>query len=186
MPRRWAPKTKALIHSLLLDRDGPLCSLCHTDPTEPLQIDHIDPTGPDHAKNLRLLCPSCNLGRRRSPDRGILRERERDDTSSRQLSLDDVPPPSPTISAKKAIPYAEGSVEMRAATWFEPTYRAWITSNVPIPKSEAINGGAEAAGCSPETAARYLAKMTSKAGPLTQEPDIHGVITIRSKKESQQ
>ena len=180
-PRKWAPKTRELILSFLIDRDGPLCQLCHSDPAEPVEVDHIDPDGPDHAKNLRLLCKACNLDRRRTKQRGILRESP--DESHRQLSLDDIPVHSPTSQAKNAIPYADGSPEMKASAWFEQTYRAWLAEQLPIPKTEAINGGAEAVGCSPETATRYLAKLTSIAGPLTQDQNVHGVLTIRNKKE---
>jgi len=182
-PRRYAPKTLAIFRAFLLDRDGPLCRLCRADPSTPLELDHIDPdAATDHPKNWQLLCNSCNLSRRRRTNhRGIVRET--DNNSSRQLSLDDVPESSPTSQAKSAIPYADGSSEMRASAWFEGNFRAWLAKNLPIPKSEAVNGGAEAVGCSPETATRYLAKLTSIAGPLTQEQDAHGVQTIRSKKE---
>ncbi|MEE8465912.1 MAG: HNH endonuclease signature motif containing protein [Dehalococcoidia bacterium] len=177
-PRRWAASTRKVIIGLIIARDGPGCRLCHrleSNLVHPLEIDHIDPDGPDDAANLRLLCKPCNLARRRPPaprgkERGII-EREQP------------PKLSPTEQAKRALPYAEGSPEMKAATWFENTYRSWVSSNVPMPRSEAINGGAEAAGCSPETATRYLAKLISMAGPLTQEQNIHGVLTVRHKKE---
>ncbi|MEE8466759.1 MAG: HNH endonuclease [Dehalococcoidia bacterium] len=174
MARRWAAKTRLLLIQLLVGRDGPGCQICHSGDTpleDPIEIDHIDPDGPDEGANLRLLCKPCNLDRRRSPsnrlrDRGII-ERERET--------------SPTDQAKSAIPYAEGPAEMRASTWFETSYRAWVINNSPMPKAEAINGGAEATGCSTETSARYLAKLTSLAGPLTQDQDIHGVMTIKKK-----
>lgn len=179
-PRKWAPSTLATITSFIVERDGPNCAICHAEPTEPLEIDHLDPDGPNHAKNLRLLCKTCNLARRRKRGRrGILSEST--DESAHQLSLDDLR--APTDQAKREIPYADGSPEMKASAWFEPTYRAWIVGNLPMPKTDAINGGAEAVGCSPETATRYLAKLTSIAGPLTQEQNAHGILTIRNRKE---
>ena len=181
MNRRWAPTTRALILSFLVDRDGPDCALCHAEPTEPLEIDHLDPDGPNHAKNLRLLCKSCNLSRRRRRDRGILCGTT--DQDAKQLSLTDIPTLSPTHLAKSALPYADGSPEMQASAWFEQNFRAWMGDQVPIPRSDAINGGAEAVGCSTETATRYLAKLTSIAGPLIQKQDAHGIPTIRRKQE---
>jgi len=172
-PRKWAPKTKALIVDALISRDGPTCVLCHTTPTDPLEIDHIDPDGPDSFANLRLLCKSCNLDRRRSKDRGI---NERETKPQRQLSLEEAL--SATYQAKQTIEYAAGSVEMQANGFYENSYRAWVLQQVPIKKQDAINGGAETVGCSPETASRYLNKLTSSAGPLTTKQDIHSAQII--------
>ena len=83
-----------------------------------------------------------------------------------------------TAQAYQAIPYAEGSPEMQASTFFELTYRTWVLTHLPIKRTEAINGGAEATGCSVETAARYLAKLTSMAGPLTTTQNDRGIVTI--------
>jgi len=172
MPRDFAPKTKAIFVEFLKERDGPGCYLCRAEPTaEPLEIDHIDPDGPNLPANWRLLCKACNLARRRKPgDRGILREGE--SAGQALLALTDTK--SPTGKAKNGIAYAEGSTEMRASGWFEPRYRHWVCSNAPMPKEEAINGGAEESGCAVQTAARYLGKLTSSRGPLRIINDEHG------------
>jgi len=143
MPRNWAPKTRELIFQLLVDRDGPNCRLCNTDPTEPLEIDHIDQDRTNTASsNLRLLCKACNLAHRRPPsssgDRGI-NERERQLVLGEKLSA--------TEKARGDLPYAEGSPEMRANGYFEMRYRAWLLQSTPILKQEAINAGAEEVGC---------------------------------------
>jgi hypothetical protein len=178
-PRRWAPKTRAIIIDALTARDGPTCAICHAKPTLPLEVDHRDPTGPATFANLRLLCKGCNLARRRKPvgskDRGInVRERERE--TERQLTLKEAP--SPTDQAKQAIPYANGSPEMAASTYFEINYRSWVITNAPMLKTDAINAGAEVVGCSIETAERYLRKLTSTAGPLKSVQDAQGTNTI--------
>ena len=184
MNRRWAPTTRALVYAFLVDRDGPGCVKCHAVPTaDPLEIDHLDPDGPDLPPNLRLLCKTCNLERRRlSKERGTVRESN--DQSAGQLSLDSLFQRSATDEAKRGLDYGSGSAEMKANGWFEGNYRAWVLDRTPIARTDAVNGGAEAVGCSPETAARYLAKLTSITGPLVQEQDAHSVMTIRRRNDS--
>ena len=90
---------------------------------------------------------------------------------------------SPADQAMHDLPYSEGSPEMAASRYFRVRYRAWVIANVPMSKTEAINGGAETVGCNPLTAARYLAMLTSAAGPLRTVQDERGTITITTKKE---
>ena len=162
-PRRWADKTRALLKEFMVQRDGPLCVICQSEeaPDKPLEIDHIDPNGGNSATNLRLLCKKCNLERRSFPKRPG--------------------PESPTHLAKKALPYEDGSAEMRASGWFESKYRNWVIGHLPMSRIEAINGGAEITGCSIATTKRYLVKMLSSAGPLISREDEHGVTTIHRK-----
>ena len=51
---------------------------------------------------------------------------------------------------------------------------ATITSNGFYDRTTAMNEGAEVVGCSPATTARYLAKLTSASGPLTETKDALG------------
>lgn len=162
-PRKWADTTRDLIKEFMFQRDGPLCVICQSEdaPDKPLEIDHVDPNGGNSAFNLQLLCKKCNLDRRSFPKRPR--------------------PESPTHLAKRALPYEDGSAEMRASGWFEPKYRSWVIDHLPLARTEAINGGAEITGCSVVTATRYLAKMLSSTGPLISRQDEHGVTTIHRK-----
>ena len=162
------PKTRARYVKLLAMRDGDWCALCHAKPLiDPLEIDHIEPDGPDEPENWRLLCKACNAGRRRNAGeklRGMLCEGGADEDATR--------------TAKQALPYGEGSPEMRSSGWFEVLYRDYVKLNVPMPKSEAIDSGSEASGCSITTAERYLRKLCSKAGPMRVYNDEHGVAQV--------
>jgi predicted chitinase len=67
---------------------------------------------------------------------------------------------------------------MQANLTYEVTFRRWITATITThgfyDRITAINEGAEVVGCSPATTARYLAKLTSASGPLTQAKDALG------------
>ena len=171
MPRKWAPATRELITDGLKDRDGPGCRECFAEPDAPLEIDHVDPSGPTTWPNLRLLCKNCNLKRRRRPkDRGT---NESVEIKERQLALGEKL--SATDQARLTLPYSEGSPEMQANGYYERYYRAWLLKSLSMAKKEAVEGGAETVGCSVETAGRYLAKLTSGAGPVRVVPDAHGI-----------
>ena len=172
-PRQWATETYQLIHDCLVVVHGDHCAVCHATPTEPLAIDHIDRNRKNrNFTNLRLLCRTCNNQNRSL--RGI-NESER----VRQLKLGETI--SPTETAKQDLPYANGSAEMKASTYFELIYRNWVIENAPMERNDAINAGAETVGCNVQTATRYLAKLTSKAGPLAVIQDTQGRYTITRK-----
>ena len=71
---------------------------------------------------------------------------------------------------------------MQANFLFEIDYRSWLLKFMDeyefITKKEAINAGAEMVGCNPTTSAKYLAKLTSLAGPLTETKDMTGEVVI--------
>ena len=174
MPRRWATLTRAWVYRYLALRDGDYCQICQRSPTTPfgLDIDHLDCTkSHNEPENLRLLCRSCNvaLENRSRPRPKCPRERENPKTRVH----------------KQAIPYHEGSPEMQANALFEVRYRHWLQDFIAasgfITKREAVNAGAEVVGCNPTTAAKYLAKLTSLAGPLQETRDMlnEPVVTAR-------
>jgi hypothetical protein len=172
MPRRWATQTRYWAYRFLVLRDGEVCQDCGEIPTtrNSLDIDHID--GDPHNKeesNLRLLCRTCNVARenrRRAKNPSVVCVRENPRT--RVL--------------KQAIPYHTGSAEMQASFLFEIDYRSWLLKFMDeyefITKKEAINAGAETVGCNPATAARYLGKLVSLAGPLFETKDMTGEVVI--------
>ena len=90
-----------------------------------------------------------------------------------------------TRIAKEAASYSQGSPEMQANALFEVRYRHWLQGFIAargfITKREAVNAGAEAVGCSPATAARYLSKLTSFTAPLHESKDMLGEPVITSK-----
>ena len=71
---------------------------------------------------------------------------------------------------------------MQANFLFEIDYRSWLLKFMDeyefITKKEAINAGAEVVGCNPTTSAKYLAKLTSLAGPLCETKDMTGEVVI--------
>ena len=92
------------------------------------------------------------------------------------------PNKSATRAAHEAVDYAAGSPEMAAAGLFEDQYREWALEQVRsrgyLTVAEAVNAGAEVAGCSIATVRRYLAKMTSSAGPLVEVIDMMGARSL--------
>ena len=102
-----------------------------------LYIDHMD-NSPNHTviENLQLLCPSCN--RIKNPKK------------------------------KEFIPERPFTPEMAKNTKYEEPWRRWINNQIledgGILVSEAINGGAERFGLSPETTRKYFLKVSSDQG----------------------
>lgn len=155
-------------------RDGEQCCDCGAIPTtrNGLDIDHIDGDKNNYDPlNLRLLCRHCNVVREnkaRAHEKGDSgpsaqgeREREKGQPSTRL--------------AKEAVDYKGGSIEMQACFLFELDYRDWVLKEVKqrgsFLKKEAIFAGAEIVGCSPTTTSKYLAKLTSSAGPIQEYRD---------------
>lgn len=180
---RWRNKqTRAWAYKFLVLRDGENCLLCGA--TGKLEIDHADTDlHNDKPENLSLLCPVCNKKMRMLTIAGHVAEiaaarcsqseRERERTYNR------------TELVKHDLDYSTGSTEMRANNYYEVTFRSYVIGKIndqeTIDKAEAINAGAEAAGCSPTTAGRYLAKMTSSAGALYEYRDTAGRVRITLK-----
>lgn len=172
-PRTWSPSTYATIHDGLIACYGPACAICHAIPSEPLAIDHLDRDRKNRTwANLRLLCDRCNNQNRSL--RGI-----NESVSERQLTLGEKV--SPTEAAKNEPSYSNGSSEMRLSSFYELSYRRWVIENQPMDRTDAIHAGAETIGCSVETATRYLAKLTSKAGPLQTIQNEQGHIAITTR-----
>ena len=174
MPKRWGVNTRLWAYRYLVLRDGEFCQECGKIPTtqNTLDIDHVDGNPKNNEKdNLRLLCRICNtkLGNRARPwsdKREREREREREEGK-----------PATRISKEDAN-YRQGSPEMKANLLYEVSFRRWLMSQICSQggyyKKEAITEGAELFGCSPLTTARYIEKLTSKAGTLREEKDSLG------------
>lgn len=187
MPRRWGTKTRLWAYRYLVLRDGEFCQICGKIPTarNTLDIDHLDGKPRNNeTDNLRLLCRSCNtaLGNKtRSPTPSAkcvcVREREKMEgkSATRIIKID--------------ADYRQGSPEMKSNLLCEVSFRRWILSEVCSQggylKTDAIKEGAELVGCSPVTTARYLEKLISKAGPLSEQMDALGykILVLRSKYE---
>lgn len=178
-PRRWGTNTRAWAYRYLVLRDGETCAICHAIPTaqnptalNTLDIDHIDGNpNNNHPDNLRLLCRQCNVSianQNRTPDALPSAKRVRERSEGRPA----------TRIAREDANYREGSPEMQANLIYEVTFRRWVMARVTKQGSyeyaNAVNEGAETIGCSPLTTARYLAKLTSPAGPLTEIKDALG------------
>lgn len=74
---------------------------------------------------------------------------------------------------------------MQANLIYEVSFRRWlmhkITTQGSYDRTTAINEGAELVGCSPATTARYLLKLTSPSGPLTEIQDAlaHPILILK-------
>lgn len=175
MPRRWGNNTRLWVYRFLCIRDGERCALCHATPTgqngnsagqNALEIDHEDGCyWNDDPDNLRLLCKKCNVSAenkarvlRVSPSAKCVREREEGKSETRIV--------------REVVDFMRGAPEMQANFLYEVQYRHWLLEAVStqgsIEKGDAINSGAEVVGCSPATTAKYLAKLLSSAGPLSE------------------
>jgi hypothetical protein len=139
-----------------------------------LDIDHIDGNPKNNEPdNLRLLCRRCNvsLSNKSRPRRSL--------SSDLSVCVREIREGKPaTRIAREDANYREGSPEMQANLLYEVPFRRWImkqvTTNGSYDYSTAMNEGAEVTGCSPQTTSRYLAKLTSPAGPLTETKDALG------------
>jgi len=181
MPRRWNTNTRYWAYKFLVLRDGEQCQDCGLIPTtrNTLDIDHIDRDKHNNEEsNLRLLCRACNVAREnkkrtRAAKRPSVQVCERENPSTRVR--------------KEALPYSQGSPEMQASFLFELDFRKWILKyledNDWISRKEAVNAGAEAVGCSITTSRKYLEKLTSMLGPLTETKNMLGDIVIIPKFE---
>jgi len=182
MPRRWSPNTRIWAYRYLVVRDGEKCSCCrHTATTQnPLDIDHIDgnPKNNDPS-NLRLLCRRCNV---KEANRLAAGDRSVCVCVCDKVQSEGQPN---TRIAKTEFNYQDGSPEMRANQFYETSFRTWVLEQCKtgILKNEAINEGAELFGCSPSTTKRYLAKLTSRSGPIVEGRDALGHITLTLKPE---
>ena len=181
MTRRWGVNTRLWAYRYLAIRDGEQCGECGILPTtqNALDIDHLDGDPKNNRPdNLRLLCRACNttLGNKARPS-SAKRERERKEGK-----------PATRI-VKEDAGYRQGSPEMKANLLYEVSFRRWLMSQVSsqggYPKKEAIAEGAELVGCSPLTTARYIEKLTSKAGPLREGKDLlgHTILVLKPELE---
>jgi hypothetical protein len=90
-----------------------------------------------------------------------------------------------TRIARSDADYREGSPEMQANLLYEVPFRQWlmhkVTTEGSYDRNTAIAEGAELVGCSPLTTARYITKLTSPAGPLTEIKDAlsHTVLVLK-------
>jgi hypothetical protein len=146
-----------------------------------LDIDHIDgdPSN-DEPDNLRLLCRRCNIitppqprsaAARRSDLCVCVRESKEGKPGTRIVRDD--------------VDYRRASPEMQANLVCEDRFRRWLLATITAQgfyyRTAAINEGAELVGCSPVTTARYLAKLTSRSGPISETKDAlsHTVLMLK-------
>jgi hypothetical protein len=190
MPRRFGELTRLFVYAYLCERDSEKCSQCGKIPTVlydgqqsispasriKLEIDHINENPHDNRfSNLRLLCKQCNIAMRNKIHlkkySALNNERERvrkeGNVSTRII--------------KQVVDYddPDAPATMRANARYELVFRTWLLGLLRerefVKKSDAINGGAEIAGCSPVTAERYLKKLTNPFnGPLKETKDALG------------
>ena len=189
MPNRFQIAQHQLAHEFIANRDGEYCLACFIDngikrgpPAIKLQIDHADNNpGNWSAVNLHFLCQTHNLEMRKKTaaehKRLITEYSAKNECVCARENYH-----APTVTAKELVDYKSGSPEMQANSIFEQRWldfmHGWIRANGSIPKSEAINGGAAAAGCNPSTTTRYLAKYASSIGCFKESRDSTGTKII--------
>lgn len=173
MPNRFQTNVRKVVYDFLVARDGEHCLHCNRPACRdgpPLEIDHADddPLNWDPA-NLHLLCKTCNLGFRSLSREQHLEIISRDsaknvcvcERSRGNLS---------TELSKHLVDYTRGSPEMQANRYYEVRFRQWLLEELDkagfMVQKDVVNSGAEYVGCSPISAERYLAKLTSSMGVL--------------------
>lgn len=187
MPARFSRSVRPWVYRYLTCRDGEKCSICgRMTVSKPkkgtvingyqyLDIDHIDGNKKNNDyNNLRLLCRSCNVKEEHRVKRAKVRGRVCVCKSDR------------TAEIRAMVPSAEGGIELQINALTEPRFRAWIAEMIEangfVIKTDAIDGGAEIAGCSTATVQRYLRKLTSIAGELMETRDATGKAVIVPRK----
>lgn len=149
-PRSTPGNFRAKWYPYLVRRDGEHCRICGRKPTDVyLEIDHKDDNPKNnHPDNLQLLCRSDN---RKKTGRGRGKQKP-------GLVQD-----GSVIDREKI-----STAEFKKNAHCEPRFRHWLYEEMrkhgDMLLHEVINGGAEAAGCSPITVKRYLAKVCSNIG----------------------
>ena len=185
MPRRFRTHIRKEIYKVLRDRDGEQCEECRkAPPAVTLEIDHVD-GNPKNNKyvNLRLLCQSCNRAdgnkRRRGPQKA--RPSVQGGEGERGGEISQMPEGDRTTEIRAMVDFSSGSPEFAVNSLYETHFRRWLLSilaqGVVVTSTEAVNGGAETAGCSPKTTRQYLAKLTSFTGPIAIGKD--GKLTLK-------
>ncbi len=75
-----------------------------------------------------------------------------------------------TAQLREVVDYSTGSAEMQANNETEVPYRNWLWAKMRLQKRvlwhDAVYGGAEAVGCSPQASRDYASKMASSEGPF--------------------
>lgn len=165
---RLSKRQRDKTYKILAERDGDQCRICGVPGTvKQLVVDCVDNSG-DHSdpENLQLLCSSDNT--RKNP-RGLGRFNPRRPKTTEDFELKRV-----------------GTIEMQRNLEAEPRFRHWLHEQVKLHEeillSEAINAGAEFAGCSQQTVKRYIDKAASSVGPFMLEKNGDGNAALRFKR----
>jgi hypothetical protein len=179
MANRFQINQHRVAYGFIASRDGEYCLICKRGPDKvKLQIDHADNNPSNWAPdNLHLLCQTHNLQLRGVPVKNklhILRCHSANNVCVRERTYGSIG----TKVAKDTLDYRSGSVEMKANSLFEPAFTEWLLARLPVVREEAQYSGAQVVGCSPETAKRYLKKLTSAAGPLREFKDGMGTTMV--------
>ncbi len=179
--RNFRPRNAVIrvVYRFLVQRDGKKCWRCPH--TRNLIVHHLDgDPGNMKPENLVLSCRKHNLpshgGSRLSVSVGV---RKRDGAESSRLGVGGKESADGRLTAG-AVESGRMSDELRASRLFEPLFRGWVfeqltpNAGVELTFNEAMFGGAEHVGCSPQTAYRYLQKMLAHNGPLKLLPGPRG------------
>jgi hypothetical protein len=162
--RRPRHATVRVVYQFLVQRDGKKCWRCPH--TTNLIVHHLNGDPQDmRPENVVLSCRKHNL-----PSHGGSRlsvgVREKESADGRLTA--------------GLVESGRMSEELRASRLFEPLFRGWVFEQllpnavVELTFNEAMFGGAEHVGCSPQTAYRYLQKMLAHNGPLKLLPGPRG------------
>lgn len=180
MPNRFQKTQHELAYKFIAARDGEYCLSCYKGPRAKLEIDHMDNDisnwNPD---NLHLFCQKHNLKMR------ALEKNEKLRTigfyiATNEQARERMRGQASTEVVREMVDYRAGTPEMQANSYYETKFRDWLLAQINaagfIIKEEAIYSGAEFVGCSPTTIQRYLKKLTSQVGPLTERKDATGTV----------
>lgn len=173
MSNRLSPTTHEMVYRFLTEKFGEMCWNCGARPcgNQKLDIDHIDDDKYNwQPANLQLACRSCNVRKQRHLEQRR-KYPEFFGEGAPLYSPSEGESSSPTAKVRQTLgDVSRGGPVFHANALMEPTFRSHLLDRLNqenmIEWSDAIDDGAEASGCSTETARRYLNKMCSASGPL--------------------
>jgi len=197
VPKRFSVPVRNALFSQISEREGSWCIHCGYWPARDgpetseneLEIHHADNDIHNwEVENLHILCNKCNLEFRKYPvdvqikmiktdcDRNMYVAQERKMISNTEL-------------LRKSIDCTDARPELKITSLCEVKFRTFALREVDrvgaLTREQLTDAGAEEAGCTIDTTAKYLRKLTSYRGPLESHKTESGTIITRRKSVKQ-
>ena len=187
MAKRLSRSQRLIYYSALVERDGDSCHFCSAAPTRVhgLEIHHKNGDAHDwRGPNLTLACKSCNVSE------GNQRRRKSLHRNLTQARIHRVPPSDHLESEREKIAalqdeidLTDASAETRLGRLYERRFLSWLEAYVAeegqVRLPDAINWGAQVAGCGVQTTTRYCRKLGTPYDRFERFVDANGQVLLR-------